>query len=247
MAQEEETKQDEICFLIAFFAVCYSVMFSTLPPTSEAPKLSTWIKPGQIIFPDSISIRHVNQFGEQNDIDFMESFDGNVNNAASFLTREPTSSPALNIRQNTLDSFGNCSDLRSGSGLSTYAQLQPCVFAKLNRVFDFPDRNISINLILDFPSEDRFESEMEMTFEDFKANHITVRPSSIDNYVPFRNTDDYEDVVAAIQLDFSSMVQDIQDGTKVVDFRLGVQFDWGQSQESFGNGFETFDISIRED
>lgn len=39
-----------------------------------------------------------------------------------------------------------------------------------------------------------------MTFEDFKANHITVRPSSIDNYVPFRNTDDYEDVVAAIQV-----------------------------------------------
>ena len=34
-------------FLIAFFAICYSVMFYTLPDRSDAPKLDNLIDPGE--------------------------------------------------------------------------------------------------------------------------------------------------------------------------------------------------------
>ena len=48
------------------------------------------------------------------------------------------------------------------------------------------------------------------------------------------------------QMNFSSFEQDILSGTEW-DFRIGVQADWGQDLEESGNGYETIDITVRND
>ena len=47
-------------------------------------------------------------------------------------------------------------------------------------------------------------------------------------------------------MNFSSFEQDILSGTEW-DFRIGVQADWGQDLEESGNGYETIDITVRND
>ncbi|EGD74538.1 hypothetical protein PTSG_05902 [Salpingoeca rosetta] len=93
-----------------------------------------------------------------------------------------------------------------------------------------------------------FMATYGISFTDFKNQHMRFLPATITPPVPFTNNPGvYKDSVAAVQFNFTSFQQDIIDGTLEFDFRIGIQFDYGQNKlQSVGRGYQILDVNVRQ-
>ncbi|EDQ86931.1 uncharacterized protein MONBRDRAFT_38180 [Monosiga brevicollis MX1] len=239
------------CFnagLVCFFAICYSVMFASLPGNRSGPKTQFVVGHGVFLSDATVEITYSPDSDTFNE-NLLKNYEERV---ARFLNRSVDNDLGkLNVDVSTL---GPCSDYATVMAAARNFEYF-CVYAKLNRIYGFvPSQDIATSVVLEFPPAERFQSEYEVAFEDFATTYPSTLPASM---LPFLNrypwSDDvattaqpvpYVDPAFAIVLN-TSMVDVAKFSEYNLKLRYGAQFDYGQSLQDEGEGYAKGDYEIR--
>jgi len=120
-----------------------------------------------------------------------------------------------------------------------------CIYAKINRVYNFAPASVSLSLNLGFPSAAVFQNRYGVPFSTvFTVEGASTVPPS---YFPFRNggageASPFIDAVVAFTVNAGAVL--VNGTSPALDARVNVDFDWGQAIDD-GNGRAEFTVDIR--